>query len=162
MTDGPVDEVGRICEKNPQTAQWLLRKIEEVDDLRVRDGKASGRFDLYADAARQAIARFECRAIIASQDRTGRRLMSRSVSLAVLQLRDRAREMYSRAIRLHYSILGVLSDAEQKAKDLEALVIERPSDARLIILALQRSDAESAGEARYENIITVLHSMLAR
>lgn len=64
MTDGPVDEVGRICEKNPLTAEWLVRKIEDVDDLRVRDGKAPGRFKLYADAARQALCRVECMVIL--------------------------------------------------------------------------------------------------
>jgi len=64
LSDGPVDEVGAICEKNPQTAEWLIRKIEDVDDLRVRDGKASGRFGVYADVARQALARVAAMAIL--------------------------------------------------------------------------------------------------
>lgn len=64
MTDGCVKKVGEICEENPTTARWLLQKIEEVDDLRVRDGKAPGRFDAYADVARQALARVACRALL--------------------------------------------------------------------------------------------------
>lgn len=64
LSDGCVKMVGEICEKNPQTAQWLLRKIEELDDLRVRDGKASGRFNVYSDVARQALARVAAMAIL--------------------------------------------------------------------------------------------------
>ena len=52
LSDGYVKTVGEICEKNPQTAEWLIRKIATVDELRVRAGKASGRFEAYANAAR--------------------------------------------------------------------------------------------------------------
>ena len=62
---GSVKAVGEICEKNPKTAEWLIENIAEVDALRVRFGKAAGRFDVYADAARQALARVECRAVMA-------------------------------------------------------------------------------------------------
>ena len=64
LSDGPIEEVGAICEKNSQTAEWLIRKIQDVDDLRVRDGKASGRFGVYADVARQALARVAAMAIL--------------------------------------------------------------------------------------------------
>lgn len=64
LRDGCVKMVGEICEKNPNTAQWLIRKIENVDESRVREGKASGRFEAYASAARQAIARVACMALL--------------------------------------------------------------------------------------------------
>ena len=64
LADGCVKKVGEICEKNPKAAQWLLQKIEDVDDLRVRNGKPSGRFDAYANAARQALCRVECNALL--------------------------------------------------------------------------------------------------
>lgn len=66
LSDGYVKTVGEICEKNPQTAEWLIRKIATVDELRVRAGKASGRFEAYANAARQALCRVECNALLDS------------------------------------------------------------------------------------------------
>ena len=64
LGDGCVKAVGEICEKNPQTAQWLIRKIAQVEELRVRDGKPPGRFDVYDAVARQAIARVACKALL--------------------------------------------------------------------------------------------------
>lgn len=83
--------------------------------------------------------------------------MSRSVGLDVLRLRDRAPEMYSRAIRLHCSIAYKLSDAGDKRDELWFLVSERPSQARLIIKSFELADSDY-----YSCIISILHSMIAR
>lgn len=83
--------------------------------------------------------------------------MSRSVSLAVLQLRDQAPGMYSSAKSLHCSITYTLSDTTKNTENLALLVAERPSDAMLIIRSFELADGE-----KYSRIIAVIHSMLAR
>ena len=68
LSGGPIKHVGEICEKNPEAAAWLIKKIEDVDESRVRDGRAAGYFDVYAAAARHALARIACAALLAEID----------------------------------------------------------------------------------------------
>jgi hypothetical protein len=67
--EGPVKDAGEICLEHPDAARWLLVHIQEVDDLRTRFGKAGGRFEAYAAAARQAIGRDVARACLAEMER---------------------------------------------------------------------------------------------
>lgn len=64
LAGGSVRDAGEICEKNPKAALWLIQKIEDVDELRVRNGRAPGYFNVYGAAARQALARVACDALL--------------------------------------------------------------------------------------------------
>ena len=82
-----------------------------------------------------------------------------SVRARMLASRTNAPRLYSKALMLHHTLTGAMPRDPRLAVDLEALVLAAPALARDVIGALEWSNADGGP---YAEIVSVLHSMLAR
>ena len=82
-----------------------------------------------------------------------------AVGSFMIECRTRAPDVYRKAFALHYALVRAQIEKEKCEKELEVLVRELPDHARVVIDALEMANSDGA---HYEQVIGILHSMLAR